>query len=81
MTIRSLILGAFAVALPACAPALKADLAIFDPARVRDPATFERPHQYAEGFSVVIVNGEVVLDAGRVTSARPGQVLYGAGRR
>ena len=62
-------------------PGMKADLAVFDPARVRDLATFEQPHQYAEGVSFVVVNGELVLDGGRVTSARPGQVLYGAGRR
>jgi dihydroorotase/N-acyl-D-amino-acid deacylase len=62
-------------------PGMKADVAVFDPARVRDAATFEQPHQYAEGFSYVIVNGEVVVDAGRVTNARPGQVLYGPARR
>jgi dihydroorotase/N-acyl-D-amino-acid deacylase len=61
-------------------PGMKADVAVFDPARVRDAATFERPHQYAEGFSYVLVNGQVVVDGGRVTDARPGQVLYGPGR-
>jgi len=58
-------------------PSLKADLAIFDPARVRDMATFEKPHQYAEGVVCVIVNGELVLDGGAMTSARPGRSLYG----
>jgi dihydroorotase/N-acyl-D-amino-acid deacylase len=62
-------------------PGLKADIAVFDPARVRDLATFEQPHQYAEGFSYVLVNGELVVENGRVTQARPGQVLYGAARR
>jgi dihydroorotase/N-acyl-D-amino-acid deacylase len=62
-------------------PGMKADIAVFDPARVRDAATFERPHQYAEGFSFVLVNGEVVVDGGRVTDARPGQILYGPARR
>ena len=56
---------------------MKADIAIFDPATVRDFATFERPHQYAEGVSQVIVNGHVVFDNGRMTEARPGQILYG----
>jgi N-acyl-D-amino-acid deacylase len=60
---------------------MKADLAVFDAARVRDTATFEQPHQYAEGFSLVIVNGQVVFEGGAMTSARPGRVLYGAGRR
>jgi dihydroorotase/N-acyl-D-amino-acid deacylase len=58
-------------------PGMKADLAIFDPARVRDMATFEKPHQYAEGFSHVVVNGEVVYENGAMTTARPGRVLYG----
>jgi N-acyl-D-amino-acid deacylase len=59
---------------------MKADIAVFDPAGVRDAATFENTHQYAEGFSYVIVNGQVVLESGAVTSARPGVVLYGPGR-
>ena len=57
-------------------PGLKADIAIFDPNRVRDAATFEKPHQYAEGFSSVIVNGQVVYERGAMTTARPGKVLY-----
>ena len=61
-------------------PGMKADLAIFDPARVKDPATFAQPHQYAEGFSHVLVNGQVVFENGAMTAARPGVVLYGPGR-
>jgi N-acyl-D-amino-acid deacylase len=56
---------------------MKADIAVFDPMRVRDTATFEKPHQYAEGFSHVIVNGLVVFENGAMTPARPGRVLYG----
>jgi N-acyl-D-amino-acid deacylase len=56
---------------------MKADIAIFDPQKVRDMATFEKPHQYAEGFSTVIVNGEVVFENNAMTAARPGKVLYG----
>jgi N-acyl-D-aspartate/D-glutamate deacylase len=59
---------------------LKADLVVFDPDRVADRATFEQPHQYAEGVALVVVNGEVVVDNGRLTGARPGRVLYGPGR-
>jgi dihydroorotase/N-acyl-D-amino-acid deacylase len=62
-------------------PGMKADIAVFDPATVRDLATFEKPHQYAEGFSHVIVNGEVIFENGEMTAARPGRVLYGPGRR
>ena len=60
---------------------LKADIAIFDAATVRDTATFQKPHQYAEGFSQVIVNGQVIFENGEMTEARPGRVLYGPGRR
>jgi dihydroorotase/N-acyl-D-amino-acid deacylase len=59
---------------------MKADIAVFDPARVRDMATFEEPHQYAAGFSHVIVNGQVVYENGAMTAARPGRVLYGPGK-
>jgi N-acyl-D-amino-acid deacylase len=62
-------------------PGMVADIAVFDPATVRDLATFEAPHQYAEGFSLVIVAGEIVLDGDRVTEARPGRVLFGPARR
>ena len=54
-------------------PGMKADITVFDPARVRDMATFEKPHQYAEGFLSVIVNGKVVFDGKAMTAARPGK--------
>ncbi len=52
-----------------------ADLAIFDPAAVRDEATFERPQIFAAGIPYVLVNGVPVIDGGKTTDARPGQVL------
>jgi N-acyl-D-amino-acid deacylase len=61
-------------------PGLKADIVVFDPERIQDHATFEVPHQYAEGVSVVIVNGEVVFENGQMTAARPGRVLWGPAR-
>jgi dihydroorotase/N-acyl-D-amino-acid deacylase len=57
---------------------MKADIAVFDPATVRDVATFERPHQYAEGVIAVIVNGQVAFENGTMTAARPGRILFGA---
>ncbi|HUG52150.1 MAG TPA: D-aminoacylase [Vicinamibacteria bacterium] len=62
-------------------PGQWADVTVFDAERVIDHATFEDPHQYASGIEYVIVNGQVVLDAGRHTGARPGAILYGPGRR
>jgi dihydroorotase/N-acyl-D-amino-acid deacylase len=56
---------------------MKADIVVFDPARVRDTATFTSPHQYAEGVSYVLVNGQIVLEDGAITAARPGRVLFG----
>jgi N-acyl-D-amino-acid deacylase len=58
-------------------PGMKADLAVFDPATVKDMATYERPHQYAVGVACVIVNGQVAFEGGKMTDARPGRVLYG----
>ncbi len=62
-------------------PGMKADVTIFDPDRIIDRAEFGNPHQYAEGVSYVLVNGVVVLDDAKMTPARPGQVLYGPGRK
>ena len=56
---------------------LRADLTIFDPARIADTATFEKPHSYAAGVSTVIVNGQIVFENGAMTATRPGRVLYG----
>jgi N-acyl-D-amino-acid deacylase len=61
-------------------PGLKADLVIFDPARVRDVATYDNPHQYAIGFHTVVVNGLVAYENDAMTPARPGRVLYGPGK-
>lgn len=56
-------------------PNLFADLTLFDPQRVVDRATYEDPFQYAAGIEYVIVNGQVVLDRGQHTGARPGKPL------
>jgi N-acyl-D-amino-acid deacylase len=59
-------------------PGMKADIVIFDPAKVQDTADFANPHQYAEGFREVIVNGEMVISAGQLTKARPGRIIRGS---
>jgi dihydroorotase/N-acyl-D-amino-acid deacylase len=59
---------------------MKADIVVFDAARVRDAATYENPHQYAEGISTVVINGTVAYTGGKMTGLRPGRVLYGPGR-
>ncbi len=56
-----------------------ADLAVFDAAKVQDPATFDAPHQFATGMIHVVVNGAPVLVDGTQTTARPGRVVRGPG--
>jgi len=46
-----------------------------DPFAIREKATFENPHQYAEGMSHVYISGVSVLANGQMTGARPGSVL------
>ena len=52
-----------------------ADLAVFDPARVTDPATFKEPHHYATGFKLVLVNGVIVVEDDKHLGTRPGQII------
>jgi dihydroorotase/N-acyl-D-amino-acid deacylase len=58
-----------------------ADVVVFDPAKVRDLATFAEPNQLSEGMQWVLVNGVPVIAEGRATGALPGRVLRGAGYR
>ena len=56
-----------------------ADVTIFDPATVRDRATFDNPNQLSEGMDYVLVNGVPVIDQGKMTGQLPGKVLRGPG--
>ena len=56
-----------------------ADVVVFDPATIQDHATFEKPQQFATGVSEVVVNGQLALERGEATAARPGQVVRGRG--
>ena len=56
-----------------------ADVAVFDPAKIQDHATFDNPRQYATGMVHVFVNGVQVLRDGEHTGAKPGRVVHGPG--
>ena len=60
-------------------PGMKADIIVFDPNTIRDVATFEDPHHFAEGVSSVVVNGVPVLREGAMTLALPGRSIRGKG--
>lgn len=60
---------------------LAADVVVFDPATIRDAATFGEPDRPAEGVTHLIVNGLLVLEQGKYTGAAPGKVLRGPGYR
>lgn len=62
-------------------PGMYADITIFDLENLQDLATYENPATFPRGIDYVLVNGQVVLDKGRHTGARPGQVLRGPGYR
>jgi len=52
-----------------------ADIVVFDPDRISDPATYEKPHQYCRGVEYVIIDGTLAIDAGRYTGAVAGRPL------
>jgi N-acyl-D-amino-acid deacylase len=56
-----------------------ADVVVFDPATVRDLATFDNPNQLSEGMEYVLVNGAPVIEQGKMTGVLPGKVLRGPG--
>lgn len=54
---------------------MAADIVVFDEQKVRDRATFEKPHAYSEGFEYVIVNGKITAEKGKHTGVRNGVTL------
>ena len=54
-------------------PGMFADLVVFDPATVKDVATFEQPNKYSAGMRHVLVNGKAVVANGAITDERPGR--------
>jgi dihydroorotase/N-acyl-D-amino-acid deacylase len=61
-------------------PGMKADVVLFDPGKISDRAEYSKPHQYSTGVRDLMVNGKFVMRAEKVTSERPGRVLYGPSR-
>jgi N-acyl-D-amino-acid deacylase len=58
---------------------MQADVVVFDPATIRDVATYDKPNQLSVGMQYVLVNGIPVIDDGKMTGALPGKVLRGPG--
>jgi N-acyl-D-aspartate/D-glutamate deacylase len=56
-----------------------ADIAIFDPLKVKETNSFEKPKSYPEGIPYVLVNGVLVIDKGEHTGALPGKAIRGHG--
>jgi N-acyl-D-amino-acid deacylase len=60
-------------------PGFFADVVVFDPQKITDHATFDKPHQYSTGVSQVFVNGIAVLKDGEPTGAKAGRCVRGPG--
>ena len=60
-------------------PGYYADVVVFDPATIRDNATYEKPQQFASGVDDVFINGVQVLKGGKHTGAKPGRFVRGPG--
>jgi N-acyl-D-amino-acid deacylase len=60
-------------------PGFYGDVVVFDPAKIADHSTYEKPHQLATGIDAVFVNGTQVVRGGKHTGAKPGRVVRGPG--
>ncbi len=58
-----------------------ADVVIFDYDKIQDNSTYEFPYRTPTGIDYVLVNGQVVIENGKHTGAKPGRVIYGPGRQ
>jgi N-acyl-D-amino-acid deacylase len=58
---------------------LWADVVVFDPAKIRDVATYDDPNRLSVGMEYVLVNGVPVIDSGQMTNVLPGKVIRGPG--
>ena len=58
-----------------------ADVVVFDYDKIQDNATYEFPFRPPTGIDFVLVNGQLVMENGKHTGARPGKVIYGQGRQ
>jgi N-acyl-D-amino-acid deacylase len=54
---------------------MAADIVVFDPETIADRSTWEDPHQFSEGVTHVLVNGELALQGGELTGETPGRWL------
>ena len=58
-----------------------ADVVIFDYDNIQDNATYDFPFRTPSGIDFVLVNGQVVIEKGKHTGAKPGKIIYGPGRK
>lgn len=57
---------------------MDADIVVFDPEKIRDVGTYEKPNQPAEGVDALLVNGQLVVSKGKlITDAAPGRPIRG----
>ena len=62
-------------------PGMFADVVVFDPQRIQENSTYEKPLQLSTGMQVVLINGVEVVRDGRHTGAKPGRIVRGSAWR
>ena len=62
-------------------PGMYADVVVFDPQRIQENSTYEKPLQLSTGMKVVLINGVEVVHDGRHTGAKPGRIVRGSAWR